>query len=101
MFQWCRIDAGFNFLACCCRWLVSLWNERVAPVVSAGFLKAAHNSNANDEDEARKLARTALYVLMQRTIVPQCPLVGYGQLMIKVSCKPYPVIVLFGVCLFL
>ena len=68
-----------------------MWNERVAPVVSAGFLKAPRNKSSSSDDvsnddepaqeERRKLARTALYVLMQRTIVPQCPLVGYGEKM--------------------
>ena len=54
----------------------SLWNDAIAPAVSAGVLKGAAERAG---DGGQKVANTALYVLMQRAVVSGCPLTGYGR----------------------
>ena len=60
------------------RWLKKLWNDSIAPVVKAGVVKGTGKESMADGQQ--KVANTALYVLMQRAIVPGCPLVAEGRL---------------------
>ena len=53
-----------------------LWNETISPAVKSAVLKGTGKDNAKEGQQ--KVANTALYVLMQRAIVPGCPLNGQG-----------------------
>lgn len=55
-------------------WLKKLWNETISPVVKVGVVKGTSKEPVSDGQQ--KVANTALYVLMQRAIVPGCPLTG-------------------------
>ena len=59
------------------RWLKKLWNETISPVVKVGVVKGTGKEPVADGQQ--KVANTALYVLMQRAIVPGCPLTGDGK----------------------
>jgi hypothetical protein len=86
-----------------CSWLSQVWNETVSPIVRDAVLQGTGKANqetsvpgkdstdgsqnnstdgphiVNDStDGQQKVANTALYVLMQRSLVPGCPLSGQG-----------------------
>ena len=54
-----------------------LWNQKIAPAVSDAVVKGSGSDTVAGGQQ--KVANTALYVLMQRSIVSGCPLVGQGQ----------------------
>ncbi|XP_064633847.1 cortactin-binding protein 2-like [Lineus longissimus] len=54
------------------KWLHKLWNTAIAPVVTEAVMKS--NNADSDEFSQQKVANTALYVILQRAIVPGCPL---------------------------
>ena len=53
-----------------------MWNNVISPVVKEAVIK---NSGKEASDIGQqKVVSTALYVLMQRAVVPGCPLLGQG-----------------------
>jgi hypothetical protein len=62
-----------TFFICLYSWMQKLWNETISPAVKSAVLKGT-----GAKDGQQKVANTALYVLMQRAIVPGCPLNGQG-----------------------
>ncbi|CAH1785168.1 unnamed protein product [Owenia fusiformis] len=56
------------------RWLSLLWNHAIAPAVEEAVIKGSGSETGSKGQE--KVAKTALYVLMQRAIVVGCPLTG-------------------------
>ena len=55
-----------------------MWNNVISPVVKEAVIK---NSGKEASDIGQqKVVSTALYVLMQRAVVPGCPLSGEGKL---------------------
>ncbi|KAL4226365.1 hypothetical protein ACF0H5_014348 [Mactra antiquata] len=55
-------------------WLRKLWNETISPIVRTAVIKGTGKDSSIDGQH--KVASTALYVLLQRVIVPGCPLNG-------------------------
>ncbi|XP_045166400.2 cortactin-binding protein 2-like [Mercenaria mercenaria] len=55
-------------------WMQKLWNETISPAVKTAVLKGTGKDSTKEGQQ--KVANTALYVLMQRAIVPGCPLNG-------------------------
>lgn len=54
-----------------------MWNNVISPVVKEAVIK---NSGKDASDIGQqKVVSTALYVLMQRAVVPGCPLSGQGE----------------------
>ncbi|CAC5414143.1 CTTNBP2 N-terminal-like protein [Mytilus coruscus] len=55
-------------------WMATMWNNVISPVVKEAVIK---NSGKDASDLGQqKVVSTALYVLMQRAVVPGCPLSG-------------------------
>lgn len=65
-FVWCR------------RWLCQLWNTSISPAIADAVIKGSGADSGVTGGGQTKVASTALYVLMQRAIVPGCPLSGQG-----------------------
>ncbi|OWF43588.1 cortactin-binding protein 2-like isoform X2 [Mizuhopecten yessoensis] len=58
-------------------WLSGLWNNLIAPTVKVAVVKGTGKDTSSDGQQ--KVANTALYVLMQKAVVPGCPLSGPGK----------------------
>lgn len=58
------------------RWICELWNSKIAPVVREAVIRGTGKETSSDGQQ--KVANTALYVLMQKAVVPGCPLSGQG-----------------------
>lgn len=58
------------------RWICELWNRKIAPVVREAVIRGTGKETSSDGQQ--KVANTALYVLMQKAVVPGCPLSGQG-----------------------
>lgn len=57
-------------------WMATMWNNVISPVVREAVIR---NSGKEASDIGQqKVVSTALYVLMQRAMVPGCPLSGQG-----------------------
>ena len=54
-----------------------MWNHVIAPAVSEAVIKGSGSDTGAGGQ--KKVANTALYVLMQRAVVGGCPLTGQGQ----------------------
>lgn len=57
-------------------WLRDVWNTRIAPVVTDAVVKGTGVEASHGGQQ--KVANTALYVLMQRSVVSGCPVAGSG-----------------------
>ncbi|XP_013417462.1 cortactin-binding protein 2 isoform X1 [Lingula anatina] len=57
------------------RWLSLLWNHTIAPAVSEAVVRGSGAADVTSEGQ-QKVVNTALYVLMQRSVVTGCPLSG-------------------------
>ncbi|KAK3579051.1 hypothetical protein CHS0354_029909 [Potamilus streckersoni] len=79
IFLSCPIDAKRSVAIY--NWLKELWNETIAHVVKAAVLKGTGREPTADGQE--KVADTALYILMQRAIIPGCPMSNEGTSMKK------------------
>ncbi|WAR25566.1 CTTB2-like protein [Mya arenaria] len=55
-------------------WLKTVWNEVIAPGVREAISQGSGRESHGEGQQ--KVANTALYVLMQRAVVPGCPLDG-------------------------
>lgn len=55
-------------------WLVNIWNDMIAPAVRDAVVKGTGKDTSSDGQQ--KVSNTALYVLMQKAVVPGCPLSG-------------------------
>ncbi|XP_064605602.1 cortactin-binding protein 2-like isoform X2 [Liolophura sinensis] len=55
-------------------WLRDVWNTRIAPVVTDAVVKGTGAEASHGGQQ--KVANTALYVLMQRSVVSGCPITG-------------------------
>uniref|UniRef100_K1RGY9 Cortactin-binding protein 2 n=1 Tax=Magallana gigas TaxID=29159 RepID=K1RGY9_MAGGI len=55
-------------------WICELWNCKIAPVVREAVIRGTGKETSSDGQQ--KVANTALYVLMQKAVVPGCPLSG-------------------------
>ena len=66
----------FLFLTLLLRWMKTTWNQMIAPRVREA-VKRGTGSEAASEGQ-QKVANTALYVLMQRSVILGCPLAGQG-----------------------
>jgi len=62
------------------RWLNLQWNNVIAPSVTDAVI----TGSGGDSRSQSKVASTALYVLMQRSVVPGCQLTGSGKTLIRV-----------------
>ena len=69
----------FSVIVLCvdCRWMKDLWNNVIAPQVCSAVKRGTGSDSASDGQ--KKVANTALYVLMQRSVVLGCSLTGKGQ----------------------
>ncbi|XP_046372894.2 cortactin-binding protein 2-like isoform X2 [Haliotis rufescens] len=56
------------------QWVKGMWNELIAPQVRDAVKRGTGSETASDGQQ--KVANTALYVLVQRSIVLGCPLTG-------------------------
>ena len=56
-----------------------MWNGKIAPTVREAVIRGTGKETSSDGQQ--KVANTALYVLMQKAVVPGCPLSGQGQSM--------------------
>jgi len=57
------------------RWFRLQWNNVIAPLITDAVI----TGSVGDSTSQTKVASTALYVLMQRSIVPGCPLTEHGR----------------------
>ena len=62
-----------------------MWNGKIAPTVREAVIRGTGKETSSDGQQ--KVANTALYVLMQKAVVPGCPLSGQGQSMRARSCR--------------
>lgn len=89
--QWQNVPCSLLFSYCCvlCRWVCQLWNLTIAPTIFEAVIKGSGTETAITNTDQSKFASTALYVLMQRAIVPGCPLSGQGlySWCFNVTCK--------------
>ena len=58
-------------------WMSVVWNEMIAPTVRDAVIKGTGKDTSSEGQQ--KVANTALYVLMQKAVVPGCPLSGPGK----------------------
>lgn len=65
-------------------WLSGLWNNLIAPTIREAVVKGTGKETSSDGQQ--KVANTALYVLMQKAVVPGCPLSGPSM---SVYCKVF------------
>ncbi|XP_061187409.1 cortactin-binding protein 2-like isoform X2 [Saccostrea echinata] len=56
------------------QWIREVWNTKIAPTVREAVIKGTGKETSSDGQQ--KVASTALYVLMQKAVVPGCPLTG-------------------------
>jgi len=59
-------------------WLCHLWNTSISPAIAEAVIKGSGAETSIPSGGQTKVASTALYVLMQRAVVPGCPLSGLG-----------------------
>ena len=57
------------------RWMAKLWNDVISTAVKSAIIKGKEGIGDNNG----KVTSTALYVLLQRVVVPGCPLTGAGK----------------------
>ena len=62
------------------RWVSLLWNHMISTTVSEAVIKGSETQTPTKPGGQQKVASTALYVLMQRAILPGCPLSGQGSI---------------------
>ena len=55
-----------------------MWNQNIAPAVREAVKRGTGSSTGSGSDGQQKVANTALYVLMQRSVILSCPLNGQG-----------------------
>nr|XP_022297732.1 cortactin-binding protein 2-like isoform X2 [Crassostrea virginica] len=55
-------------------WIREVWNGKIAPTVREAVIRGTGKETSSDGQQ--KVANTALYVLMQKAVVPGCPLSG-------------------------
>ena len=68
-----------------------LWNHTIAPVVSEAVIKGSGMETGSEGQQ--KVAKTALYVLMQRAVVSGCPLSGQGLISLTLCLLIMPIVV--------
>ena len=59
------------------RWLMGVWNKSIVPMITNAIDKTSFTSLKIPQSDT-KMVFTALYVLIQRAILPDCPLASPG-----------------------